>query len=212
LYDAAGAGSGIRTGEDFYHRGHRGRRTEITEKNERWRRIGDEYFAWDDFVGGAGGDCGVAAGVDWVAGDWVVGGVVGGEDGAGAGIWVYWGCFDWVDWVGDWGMDFYTVGNWACEYVFIFAGGGYGWSGAAGVGGTFVFWGEGIGEEFAQRAQRKSTEITEEKNIGQGKTAPLKAKGAAPGTEGSEEEHRVQRETNKSKRGLYGKPTQRSAE
>jgi hypothetical protein len=82
-------------------------------------------------------------------------------------------------------MDFYAVGDWAREYVFVFAGGGYGWGGAAGVDCTFVLWGEGVGrrEEFTQRAQRKSTEITEKKNAGEGKTAPLKAKGAAPGGE-----------------------------
>ena len=80
-------------------------------------------------------------------------------------------------------MDFYAVGDCAREYVFVFTGGGYDWSGGVGVGGASVFWGEGIGEEFTQRAQRKNTEITEKKNTGEGKTAPLKAKGAAPGGE-----------------------------
>src|SRR5580704_5262815 len=89
----------------------------------------------------------MAARVDWVAGDWVAGGVVGGKDGAGAGIWVYWRYFDWVDRVGDWGMDFYATGDWAREYVFIFAGGGYGWGGVAGVDCAFVFWREELGEE-----------------------------------------------------------------
>jgi hypothetical protein len=110
---------------------------------------GDEFSAWDDFVAAESGDCGVEAGVDWVVVDWVVGRVVGGEDGAGAGIWVYWGYFDWVDWVGDWGMDFYAAGDWARKYVFIFTGGGYGWGGGAGGGGAFVFWGEELGEGVA---------------------------------------------------------------
>ena len=34
---------------------------------------------------------------------------------------------------------------------------------AVGVGGAFVFWGEGLGEEFTQRVRRKNTEITEKK-------------------------------------------------
>ena len=134
-------------------------RTECTETLEG----GDEFLAWGDGVAAAGGDCGVAEGIDWVVGDRVVGGVVGGKDGAGAGVWVYWGYFDWADRVGDWGMDFYSAGDWAREYVFVFAGRGYGWSGAAGGGGAFVFWGEELGErkEFTQRAQREKTELTE---------------------------------------------------
>jgi hypothetical protein len=85
-----------------------------------------------------------------VVGDRVVGRVVGGQDGAGAGIWMHWGYFDWVDWVGDWGMDFYAAGNWrASEYVFVFTGSGYDWGGAAGGCGAFVFWGEELREQMA---------------------------------------------------------------
>ena len=107
----------------------------------------DELTAWDDDGAAAGSDCGVAAGVDWVVDYWVAGGVVGREDGAGAGIWMYRGCADRVDRVGDWGMDFYAVGDCAYQYVFVFPGGGYGWGGALSIDRTFVFWGEGIRRE-----------------------------------------------------------------
>src|SRR5258708_2259585 len=102
--------------------------------------------------------------IDLVVVDWVACWVVGGKDGARARVWMHRGYFDWIDWVGDWGMDLYAAGNWwAREYVFVFAGGGYGWGRAAGGCGTFVLWGEGLGEEFTQRAQSKGTEITEKK-------------------------------------------------
>src|SRR6266481_9853271 len=73
---------------------------------------GNDRNAWDDCFAAAGGDCGVAARVDWVVGDWVAGWVVSGKDGARAWVWVYWGYFDWVDRVGDWRMDFYAGGDW----------------------------------------------------------------------------------------------------
>ena len=128
-------------------------RREFAEKT--LRRGGDECFAWDDLVAAAGGDCGVEAGVDWVASDWVASGVAGGKDGAGTGIWVHRGYFDRVDRVGDWGMDFYATGDWAREYVFVFAGGGYGWGGAAGGGGAFVFWGEELRGKRAVTGEEK---------------------------------------------------------
>src|SRR6267378_670365 len=90
--------------------------------------------------------------------EWVAGGLAGGKDGTGARVWVYWRYFDWVDWVGDWGMDFYAVGDCAYEYVFVFTGGGYDWGGAAGVGGSFVFWGEELGEEAAGEERKRITQ------------------------------------------------------
>ena len=84
----------------------------------------------------------VASRVDWLVSDWVVGGMAGGEIGAREGVWVHRGYCAGVDRVGDWGMDFYAVGNLSCEYVFVFAGGGYGGRGDSGVDCTFVFWGK----------------------------------------------------------------------
>src|SRR5690242_21928918 len=81
---------------------------------------GDELSAWDDgftrwweeLGSKKRVDCGASwpAVVDFCG---TVGGVAGREDGAGTGIWMYRGYFDWVDRVGDWGMDFYAIENWA---------------------------------------------------------------------------------------------------
>ena len=117
----------------------------------------DEFVAWDAGAAATRRDCGVEAGIDWVAVDRAAGGMVGGKDGAGAWIWMHRGYFDRVDRVGDWGMGFYTGGDYAREYVFVFLGGRDGWGGALSIGRTFVFWGKELGEPNAEtwRTQRR---------------------------------------------------------
>src|SRR5580704_15018516 len=92
-----------------------------------------------------------------MVGDWAACGMVGGEDCAGTRVRVHWGYCARVDWVGDWRVDFYAVGDRAYEYVFVFAGGGDGRGGDFGVDCAFVFWGEErVGVERKRRKRRKT--------------------------------------------------------
>src|SRR6516225_9840566 len=105
---------------------------------------------------GARGDCGMAAGVDWVVVDRIDCGVAGGEDCPGAGVRLYWGYLAGVDWIGDWWLDFYEVGDCARQYVSVFVGGGY--SGGCCVGGyrAFDFWRKKVGLHFEPDKARLS--------------------------------------------------------
>ena len=78
--------------------------------------------------------------VDWVAGAGFDRGMAGGETFARARVWVHWGYCVGTGRVRAGRLDFHEVGNRSREYVSVFAGGGDGGSGGAGVDCPSVFW------------------------------------------------------------------------